>query len=76
MFPLAHTEYSYPGTIALEDIGDREVIIRVPGKCIISTEKAFHSHLKPLFLKHPRLFSKAATRYWEGSLRILQKTTC
>jgi hypothetical protein len=48
----------YPGMLVTEDIGKEEVIVKVPGREIITTKKAFYSELKEIWFEHPDVFGK------------------
>jgi len=48
----------FPGTMAVEDIGKDEVIIKVPGREIINTKVAFYSELNKIFYDNPDVFGK------------------
>ena len=48
----------YPGMLVTEDIGKEEVIVKVPGREIITTKKAFYSELKQIWFDHPDTFGK------------------
>jgi len=44
--------------LVTEDIGKEEVIVKVPGREIITTKKAFYSELKQIWFDHPDTFGK------------------
>jgi hypothetical protein len=48
----------YPGMAALQDIGKNEVILKVPGRHIISTRAAFYSDINNIVYENPELFGK------------------
>lgn len=45
--------------LALKDIGNKEILVKVPSKHIINTKKAFYSELEEIYYDHPQLFSKS-----------------
>jgi hypothetical protein len=44
--------------LVTEDIGKDEVIIKVPGREVITTKKAFFSDLAEIWYEHPEVFGK------------------
>ncbi len=49
----------YPGMMATEDIGQNEVMIKVPSKMVFSTKLCFQSEeMRRVFFEHPELFGK------------------
>jgi len=61
----------YMGMIALENINENEIIVKVPSKIIISTKVAYYSDLNAIFKKSPSIFApKENPRYWEDFILI------
>ena len=52
---------AYPGCLALEDIQEDEIIIRVPGHLVLTAKVAYYSELHPVFYEHPELFGRHAS---------------
>ena len=48
----------YPGMMATEDIGQDDIMIKVPSKCILSTKACFRGDINEVYYNHPDLFGK------------------
>jgi hypothetical protein len=48
----------YMGMLAMEDIKKGDILIKVPGREIINTKRAFYSDINHIFFEHPDLFGK------------------
>jgi hypothetical protein len=48
----------YEGTVATEEIGPYETVVKVPSRMVLSYKLAANSDLKPIFDQHPEVFSE------------------
>jgi len=58
---------NYLGCLASSDINANEVLIKIPEKCLLSSDKAFKSEIAVIFNENPNLFSKLGIpSYWKS----------
>lgn len=53
----------YEGTVATQEIGPYETVIKVPNHMVLSYKLAAASELKPIFDQHPEVFSDSHYEY-------------